>query len=57
MKTIHQATMVNKEGQASALCYRKPRPIPATETYVMFKQEDAVTCPKCRKILDTKPNP
>ena len=44
----HKASLVNNKGQASALCYSKPRAIPLSETWTM---EGEVTCKKCLKIM------
>lgn len=46
----HLATKLRSDGAASALCYRRPRKIPKTERWCL--RPDAVTCKRCRKILD-----
>jgi hypothetical protein len=49
-KIYHKAAKLNrKTGQASALCYRRPRAIPDSERWTML--DNAVTCPKCLSAL------
>lgn len=49
-KKCHKAGKVNQRGQASALCYKTPRPIPRTERYVIFTNE-GVNCKKCLNLI------
>ena len=52
-KTIHMAGKVRGDGAMSAACYRTPRPIDlAVSAWTL--RADAVTCPKCRRVLDGK---
>lgn len=49
VKPSHKAAKLNERGQASALCYPIPRPIPDSERWTI--RDEAVTCKKCLKIL------
>jgi len=52
-RIYHRVSKLNcKTGQASALCYQKPHAIPNHERWTL--RNDAVSCPKCRKILSSK---
>lgn len=51
-KTIHMAGKINTEGEVSALCYVKPRPIDLAKASWTVRAE-AVTCRKCRAVLET----
>jgi len=47
-RPMHKAA--NKvDGRMSALCYERPRPIPAPETWTLT--DDFVTCEHCRRLL------
>jgi hypothetical protein len=48
----HMVSKINHEGLVSALCYKKPRPIPMTETWTTTPE--FVTCKKCMVILEEK---
>lgn len=48
-RVYHKAAKLNRHGQASALCYPIPRPIPESERWTI--RDEAVTCWKCLKIL------
>lgn len=50
VKVFHKANKINQNGRVSALCYKNPRPIPATRRYIMFSTE-GVTCKRCLKML------
>ena len=52
-RTYHKANKINQFGQASAICYKSPRPIPKKERFVMFINE-GVNCPKCLKIISNE---
>lgn len=52
-KTVHMAGKVRGDGAISAACYRTPKPINlAISTWTI--RPEAVTCPKCRRVLDGK---
>lgn len=52
-KTVHLAGRVRGDGAISAACYRTPKPIDlAISTWTI--RPDAVTCPKCRRVIDGK---
>lgn len=51
-KTYHKASKVNAKGEVSAVCYPTPRPIPDNERWTI--RDEAVTCGKCKRILEAK---
>lgn len=52
-KTVHLAGKVRADGAISAACYRTPRAIdPGVSAWTL--RPEAVTCPKCRRVLDGK---
>jgi hypothetical protein len=48
-RIAHRASLVDPQGNVSALCFDRPRAIrmdsESTETWVL--RDEAVTCPKC----------
>jgi hypothetical protein len=52
-RTRHRGDKINPRGGVSALCFPKPRAIDMKRaTWVM--SDDAVTCPKCRALIDAR---
>ena len=50
-KVYHRASKIASNGDVSALCYAKPRRINlARESWTLI--DSAVTCPKCRALID-----
>lgn len=49
-KKQHWAAKINGNGDVSALCFAKPRPI-NLRVASWTNRADAVTCPKCQKML------
>jgi len=47
-RIYHKGHLINNNGQASALCYKKPKAIPETETWTLA---GTITCEKCLKII------
>lgn len=50
-RLYHRADKINPSGAISALCYPTPRAIPTTGRETWTLRDEAVTCPKCLKIL------
>jgi len=50
-KIVHMASKVNSDGGVSALCYRMPHVIDLSRAMWSLRA-DAVTCPKCRALMD-----
>ena len=50
-KIYHRAAGFNERGGVSALCFSRPREINLRVASWTIR-DDAVTCPKCRKILE-----
>ena len=51
-KITHLATLMNYRGRASALCYKSPREIPASQDYIFAPENySAVTCPSCLGLM------
>lgn len=50
-KVYHFAAKFTRDGNASALCYKRPRVISHKEGQSWTIRPDAVTCPKCRAAL------
>lgn len=48
-RKYHFWAKVNQHGDVSALCYAKPRKIPAHEQWT--NRREAVTCRRCLKLL------
>jgi hypothetical protein len=55
-KVIHRASLVNKKGDVSSLCYKHPRAINLKQAS-WTNRDDAVTCPKCITLLATRDIP
>jgi hypothetical protein len=55
-KIVHKAKCVDREGNVSALCFRKPRVVDYSRENAVIVDAN-VTCPKCRAILDEKVTP
>lgn len=53
-RIYHRAKHISEDGSVSALCYKRPRKINLTR-FSWTMRNDAVTCPKCRKIIDNTP--
>lgn len=53
-KVCHKANKINGKGQASALCFDRPRAINLkVAKYVFAPENDAdVTCKKCLKLME-----
>lgn len=51
-KVYHFAAGFTRGGNASALCYKRPRVINLDRGQSWTIRPDAVTCPRCRKILN-----
>ena len=52
-RTRHRGNKINAKGRVSALCFQRPRAIDMKRaTWVM--SDDAVTCPKCRALIDAR---
>ena len=51
-RTIHMAALVHESGAVSALCYSEPKRIPYTASWT--NRPEAVTCPKCKRVLATR---
>jgi hypothetical protein len=51
-KTIHMAHMVSENGEVSALCYAKLRPIDL-KTSTWTNRPEAVTCTQCKRAIKT----
>lgn len=52
-KIYHRAKYLNAEGQVSALCYKRKRPIDLTrESWALT--DKGVNCPKCLKLIADK---
>lgn len=49
-KVVHLGAMVDPDGNASALCYRRPRPIDLRKASWTLA-DDLVSCPRCRKAI------
>lgn len=49
-KLTHMAGAVREDGNVSALCFQRPRPIDLTKATWTLREE-AVTCPRCRKAM------
>jgi hypothetical protein len=52
-KIYHFAAKFTRGGNASALCYKRHRVINLDRGQSWTIRPDAVTCPKCRKLLKT----
>lgn len=52
-KKYHMADKVNGRGGVSALCFKVPRAVSLTVAR-WTTSEDAVTCPKCLKLLEAR---
>jgi len=50
----HWASKINSDGDVSALCYVKPRAINYARGQSWTNREEAVTCPRCRRLLRAK---
>ena len=50
LKKYHKAHLYGAAGQVSALCFRQPRAIDLSRALWTI-DDDAVTCPKCRRLL------
>lgn len=53
-RVYHFTAKVRCDGAMSALCYRRPRPI-NLRLALWTIREEAVTCPKCKALLETTP--
>lgn len=55
-RTVHLANKINNYGQASAICFDPPRAIDMSRATWVFAPEnyEAVTCPRCRKIMQAR---
>ena len=51
MRPIHLAILVRKDGAVSPLCAKRPRPLKLSQASWTLRHE-AVTCAKCRRLLD-----
>jgi len=49
IKVYHKAAQVNAKGEASALCFKRPRPI-NLRVACWTNRWEAVTCPKCLRL-------
>ena len=49
-KVYHYANLISDDGQVSALCFARPRPIDLRRASWTNRRE-AVTCPKCLRSL------
>lgn len=56
-RAYHMAALwaLDGSGNVSALCYAKPHPIDMTKRQSWTIRPEAVTCPKCKKLLGRKP--
>lgn len=53
--TRHRGDKIDSKGRVSALCFPTPRAIDMKRaTWVM--SDDAVTCPKCRALIQARNN-
>jgi hypothetical protein len=52
-KVYHRASLVNENGDMSALCFKSPRAIDLSKATWTIR-DDAVTCPKCRAAIRRK---
>lgn len=50
-KVYHFVGKANARGEVSALCYLRPRAINLARGQSWTIRPDAVTCPRCRKLL------
>jgi hypothetical protein len=50
----HMAGLVATDGRVSALCYKRPKAINLSRGQSWTIRPEAVTCPKCLKILRQK---
>ena len=50
-KVYHFAAKVNERGDVSALCYTRPHAINLKRGQSWTHRAEAVTCPRCRKLL------
>ncbi len=50
MKTYHYWAKMNDQGEVSALCFKTPHAIDLAKS-TWTNRENAVTCPRCKKIL------
>lgn len=49
-KKYHKAALIRADGGVSALCFKRPRAIDLRRALWTLRDE-AVTCPKCLKVL------
>jgi hypothetical protein len=49
-KVYHRAAKINANGDVSALCFKSPRPIDLSRSMWTIRDE-AVTCPRCRRLM------
>jgi hypothetical protein len=53
-KDYHKAALIRDNGDVSALCFKRPRAIDLR--LALWTTDDrAVTCPKCRALLESRP--
>ena len=53
MKIYHRADKMDPDGNVSALCFKRPKAIDLSKASWTIRDE-AVTCPKCRKIIQER---
>ena len=53
-KRYHKAHLIGAAGQVSALCFKHPRAIDLQRASWTIR-DDAVTCPKCLRLLTDAP--
>jgi hypothetical protein len=54
-KIYHRAKSIREDGAVSALCFKQERPI-NLRIASWTNRDEAVTCPKCRALMDIKPS-
>lgn len=55
-RTVHRADKIRSDGAVSALCFSAPRAIDLGRA-TWTNRDEAVTCPKCLRILEAKKVP
>ena len=53
VKTVHMAKLLSQDGGVSPLCARRPKVIDL-KTATWTNRPEAVTCPRCKRLLNLK---